>query len=73
MPRQTATTDAPFADDLEAFTVQEVAQRLRVHDDFVYRRVKTGEMGHIRGGGAKSAIRITPSQLAKYIDDHTVG
>jgi len=71
MPRNTATPEQPPT-DLEAFTVQEVAQRLKVHEDFVYDRIRNGELGHIRSAGRKSAIRILPSQLQKYIQDRVV-
>jgi excisionase family DNA binding protein len=72
MTRQPVPVAEPVVPDLEAFTVQEVAARLRVHEDWVYDRVRNGELGHIRGGGRKSAIRILPSQLSKFIDARRV-
>ena len=72
MSRPTVLPADPVDSDLEAFTVQEVAARLRVHERFVYDRVRNGELGHIRGGPKAGVIRILPSQLRKYIDDHRV-
>lgn len=75
MSRHTAPIDEPVATDLEAFTVPEVAERLRVGPDWVYDRVRSGELGCIRGTGpkgSKGAIRILPSQLQKFLDDRRV-
>lgn len=56
-------------DDLQAFTVEEVAQRLRLSPDTIYARIAEGRLGHIRDGeGPKAPIRVLPSQLRAYLD-----
>lgn len=68
-----AAPPPPSDDDLEAFTVEEVARRLRLSVDTVYNRIADGQLGHIRDGdGPKAPIRVLPSQLRKFINDRRV-
>ena len=60
-------------DDLQAFTVEEVAQRLRLTPDEVRKRCKNGRLQHLRdGSGPKPRILVLPSQLRQYLDDQRV-
>lgn len=52
----------------EYLTVQEVADRLRVSRMTIYRMCHAGTMPNTRVG---SSFRITPSDLERWIKDHT--
>ena len=52
----------------QLFTVDEVAERLRLHPDSVYRRVETGELRAVRlGAGLRAPIRIAAEELERYL------
>ena len=73
MPQTAATAAIDEVPELEAFTVEEVARRISMSTSFVYRRIRSGELGHVRtGNGPKPALRVLASQLQRYLDAHRV-
>ncbi|MGO1508869.1 helix-turn-helix domain-containing protein [Microbacterium sp.] len=54
-----------YADDLHAFTYEQVAERLGVSLSTVEREVARGELREKRVG---RAVRITASSLRRYLD-----
>lgn len=46
-------------------TVRDVAERLSVSPDWVYRRIGVGELGHVRFGG--NAIRVPGDALEAFL------
>lgn len=54
--------------------VAEVAKRLSVGPDWVYRRIESGQIPVVElGGGNRKNQRIRESDLDKYIAKHTYG
>ncbi len=51
----------------ELFTVREVAQRLKVHEETVRRWLGAGDLKGYRPGGKKTGWRIAASDLERYI------
>jgi excisionase family DNA binding protein len=54
------------------FTVDEVAQTLRLAPRSVYERISSGELAAIRlGSGPKAPIRVTAEELDRYVTPAT--
>lgn len=53
--------------------VAEVAERLAVGRDWVYRRIETGEIPVVELGDTRKNQRIRESDLALFIDARTYG
>jgi len=51
----------------ELFTVREVAERLKVHEETVRRWLGAGELKGYRPGGKKTGWRIAASDLDRFI------
>ena len=50
------------------FTVDEVAQTLRLAPRSVYERISSGELAAIRlGSGPKAPIRVSAEELDRYV------
>lgn len=63
------TPIADDVDDLEGFTIQEVAKRLRVHANTVRNWIDDGSLKVVVLG--ERGTRIRPSQLRTFLDEHT--
>lgn len=50
-------------------TVSEVAAQLRISKASVYLLIESGRLAHHRIGPRKGAIRISPDDLAAYMDE----
>ena len=53
--------------------VTEVAERLGVGIDWVYRRIKAGEFAVVELGDTRTNQRITEGELARFIEARTYG
>jgi excisionase family DNA binding protein len=53
----------------EAYTTEEVARLLKVHDKTIHRLIHSGKLNALRVGGRK---RITQEQLDRYVEENAV-
>lgn len=49
------------------FTVNQVAERLKVSSAFVYARLADGSLHHYRLGNGQGGIRVSEEQLQEYL------
>ena len=59
--------------DERLFTVQEIAERLQVHENTVLNWLKRNELRGIRLGGTKAGWRIRASEYERFLADREEG
>jgi excisionase family DNA binding protein len=57
----TTTTPAPL------LTIPEVARRLGLHRDTVYRKIERGEIPALRLGGGHGPLRVDADELERWL------
>ena len=60
---------ATVSPPVELHTVDEVADRLHLHERTVRNLIRRGDLGHVRIG---KRVLVTTDQLATFIDAHRV-
>ena len=55
--------------DERLFTVEQIAERLQVHENTVLSWLKRGELRGIRLGGTKAGWRIRASELERFLSE----
>ncbi len=63
----TWSPDWPDKTHPEMMTVEDVARRLNVLENFVYQAIAEGRLKHHRLGKAQGAIRVSETQLADFL------
>ena len=59
------------APDVALLTIPETAERLRVSENTVYRRIASGELRAVDLGNGRAWTRVRTDDLARYIDKRT--
>ena len=57
-----------MADDDRLLTVEEVAQRLRLSEEVVRRKLRSGELRGVRLGERRAGWRITEGDLRRFLE-----
>jgi excisionase family DNA binding protein len=55
--------------DERLFTVQELVDKLQVHENTILNWLKRGELRGIRLGGSKAGWRIRASELERFLSE----
>jgi excisionase family DNA binding protein len=55
--------------DEQLLTVQQIAERLQVHQNTVLTWLKRGELSGIRIGGSKAGWRVRASELERFLSE----
>ena len=57
----------PTATTTELLTIPEVARRLGLHRDTVYRKIAAGEIPALRLGGEHGPLRVPVDELERWL------
>lgn len=68
MPAAASATEFPAQDDFHSFTVDEVAERLRLSSRSVVRLVDEGELKSLHRRRRGTPLRITARSLREYFE-----
>lgn len=60
-------------DAVRLYSVAAVAERLEVSTDYVYDRIKSGEIPVVELGSTRAKQRVRADDLQEFIDDRTFG
>ena len=55
--------------DEQLFTVQQIAERLQVHENTVLNWLKRGDLRGIKLGGTKAGWRIRASEVERFLSE----